>query len=87
MISKYRLTHLFVNFIATPESRGSLIRGLKRAGFVRFDTNTYHRPTAPEKVDEVLAEVEAATPRAATTWVIRITDKQWTDTRVFIGKD
>jgi len=78
---------LFVNFLATPETRGGLIRGLKRAGFMRFDTNTYFRPTAPAKADEVMAAVEAMTPRAASVRVMRITDTQWTSAKVFIGKD
>jgi len=79
--------HIFVNFLATSATRPGLIRGLKRAGFVRFDTNTYFRPTAPAKADEVMAAVEAMTPRAASVRVMRITDTQWTSAKVFIGKD
>jgi CRISPR/Cas system-associated protein endoribonuclease Cas2 len=34
-----------------------------------------------------MAAVEVMTPRAATVRMMRITDKQWTSAKVFIGKD
>jgi hypothetical protein len=87
MLSKYRITHVWVNFTVTPETRKRFIRALKIAGFMRFDTNTYFAPFIPKKVDSLFDYIERITPRAATVRVWRITDMQWTDARVFIGKD
>lgn len=87
MISKYRLTHLFVNFLVPTESGKKFRRELTKLGFMKFDVNTYFRPTAPGKVDEIMVKIEKTTPYASTVRVMRITDKQWTDAKVLIGKD
>lgn len=80
MISKYRLTHLFVTFnIGSPKFKRTLLK----IGFMKFDTHTYFRPTSPTKVEEILTAVDMAVPHAATVRVIRITDKQWTDAKVY----
>ena len=87
MISKYRSTHLFVNFLAESGKPSKKFRRLLvKLGFIRFDTNTYFRPTAPAKVDEIMVGIEKAAPYASTVRVLRITDKQWTDTKIIIGK-
>lgn len=78
---------LFLHFHVTPETRRGFVRALLRAGYFRFDTSTYCRPTAPAKVADAMSEIESITPCAATVNVMTLTDKQWTDTRVFIGKD
>jgi len=87
MLSKYKLTHLFVNFNTTGKSAAKFRKALCKLGFMRFDLNTFFRPTAPDKVDEITAAIEAATMRPMTVKIIRITDKQWTDAKVMIGKE
>ncbi len=89
MISHYRLTHLFVNSLIRGSriERRRFIRKLNDLGFMRFDVNTYHKSTVEDRIEGIINEIEAAVPYGATVRVMRITDKQWTDTKVFIGRE
>lgn len=87
MLSPYRIINLFVNFNTTGKPASKFRKVLYKLGFMRFDTNTFFRPTAPAKVDEVMESITAATVCPMTVRVMRITDKQWTNAAVIIGKD
>jgi len=86
-LSKYEITNLFVNFNTSGKTAAKFRKTLVNLGFMRFDVSTYFRPTAPDHVDGIMSEIEKATVTPMTVRVLRITDKQWTDAKIIIGKD
>lgn len=86
-LSKYEITNLFVNFNTSGKTAANFRKTLVNLGFMRFDVSTYFRPTAPDKVAGIMDAIAEATVTPMTVRVLRITDKQWTDAKIIIGKD
>jgi len=86
-LSKYELTTLFVNFNTSGKTAAKFRKTLVNLGFMKFDVSTYFRPTSPAKVAEIMDAIAEATVTPMTVRVLGITDKQWTDAKIIIGKD